>query len=124
MPVSIENRTDTRVLLRLNSGQNWYLGPGEALDVEPVEVKGNAWLQRLEERRLIVLDRGEGGGEGGEGGEEQPADAQPGQPVAAGEPPVEGRGALSAEAAVPVAAEDEPPTSPRPRRIRTERESE
>lgn len=117
MPVSIENRTDTRVLLRLNSGQNWYLGPGEALDVEPVEVKGNAWLQRLEERRLIAVDRGEGG-------EAQSAEGQPEQPVAAGEPPVEGRGALSAEAAVPVAAEDEPPTSPRPRRIRTEREPE
>jgi len=121
MPVTIENRTDTRVLLRLNSGQNWYLGPGEALDVEPVEVKGNAWLQRLEERKLIVVDRG--GQKEGQGQEGQAQDARGAQPAASGEPLVEGQGALSAEAAVPVAAEDEPPTSPRPRRIRSERGS-
>jgi hypothetical protein len=117
MPVTIENRSDTRVLLRLNSGQNWYLGPGEALDVEPVEVKGNAWLQRLEERRLIAVDRGEDS-------DAEPREGQQGEPAASGEPPVEGQGALSTEAAAPVAPEDEPPTSPRPRRIRPERGSQ
>jgi hypothetical protein len=61
MPVTIENQTATRVLLRLNSGRNWHLGPGEALEVEPVEVKGNAWIQRLEERRLIEVRRPETG---------------------------------------------------------------
>ncbi|HEX8692919.1 MAG TPA: hypothetical protein VF746_10895 [Longimicrobium sp.] len=123
MPVTIENRSDTRVLLRLNSGQNWYLGPGEALDVEPVEVKGNAWLQRLEERRLIAVDRGEGGEDGPrEGGQGQQGEqGEQEQPAASGEPLVEGQGALSAEAATPVGPEDEPPTSPRPRRIRPER---
>lgn len=57
MPVNIENQTGTRVLLRLNSGRNWHLGPGEALEVEPVEIKGNARIRRLEERRVISVER-------------------------------------------------------------------
>jgi hypothetical protein len=56
MPVTIENQSGARVLLRLNSGRSWYLGPGEALEVEPVEVKGNAWIQHLRERRMISVD--------------------------------------------------------------------
>jgi hypothetical protein len=60
MPVTtIENQTAARVLLRLNSGRSWYLGPRETLDVEPVEVKGNAWIRHLEERRVISVSRPE-----------------------------------------------------------------
>lgn len=55
MPVTIENNTDTRVLLRLNSGLNWHLGPREALELESVEVKGNAWIRRLEERGQVAV---------------------------------------------------------------------
>lgn len=62
MPVTIENTTDTRVLLRLNSGRSWHLGPREALELESVEVKENAWIQRLEERGTIAV-RQPGAGE-------------------------------------------------------------
>lgn len=55
MPVTIENKTDSRVLLRLNSGLTRHLGPREAVEVESVEVKGNAGIQRLEERKLIAV---------------------------------------------------------------------
>lgn len=55
MPVTIENKTDTRVLLRLNSGLSWHLGPHGALEVESVEIKGNASVARLEERGLIAV---------------------------------------------------------------------
>jgi hypothetical protein len=83
MLVSIENRSDTLVLLRLNSGVTRHLAPGEVAEVEPVEVKGNASIDRLAERRLISVDTGEApaeapGGEGGEAGESgEPAEAAP-----------------------------------------------
>jgi hypothetical protein len=56
VPVAIENKTRGRVLLRFNSGVTRHLAPGETLqDVDRVEVKGNAWLSHLEERRVIAV---------------------------------------------------------------------
>ncbi len=67
MPVTIENKTDTRVLLRLNSGLNWHLGPHGALEVESVEIKGNASVARLEERGLIAVRESAAGAPAGTG---------------------------------------------------------
>lgn len=76
MPVTITNQTAERVLLRFNSGATRHLGPGEVLEeVESVEVKGNARLASLAERRIISLDTG-GASTGGEG--ERPAGNAPG----------------------------------------------
>lgn len=78
MLVSIENLSDTLVLLRLNSGATRHLAPGEIAEVEPVEVKGNAAFDRLAERRLVAVlsDDEEGGGalahEGGDEAEAEP----------------------------------------------------
>ena len=54
MPVTIENKTGNRVLVRFNSGQTRHLAPHEVLkDVEHVEVKGNAHIQRLQARHVL-----------------------------------------------------------------------
>lgn len=80
MPVTITNQTAERVLLRFNSGATRHLGPREVLeDVENVEVKDNARLLSLAERRIIALDAG-----GAKGGQ---ADAAPPKK---GEAPVKG----------------------------------
>ena len=56
MSVEIENKTSGRVLLRFKSGLTRRLGPGERLrDVDRLEVKGNAWLRHLEDRRAIAV---------------------------------------------------------------------
>lgn len=56
MTVTIENKTDARILLRFNSGLTRHLAPGETLKgVEHVEVKGNARIGRLQQRRVIAL---------------------------------------------------------------------
>lgn len=72
MPVII-NQTEDRVLLRFNSGLTRTMGPHEVLEVEHVEVKGNARIQRLAERRRIAIQaaepqKAEGGARGGRGG--------------------------------------------------------
>jgi|GEM_PF-3466856 len=73
MPVTIENKTDTRVLLRLNSGRSWHLGPHGTLEVESVEIKGNASVARLEERGQIAVRAATAGTEApGENGEAEP----------------------------------------------------
>lgn len=55
MPLTIQNKTNRQVLLRLNSGRTHHLGPGQALeDVEPVEVK-NRRIKVLQERHLIDI---------------------------------------------------------------------
>jgi hypothetical protein len=58
MPVTVENLTNRPVLLRLNSGQTLHLAPrttsGEILDVE---VKSNAKVQKLQDRRVIALHK-------------------------------------------------------------------
>lgn len=77
MPVTIENRTDSRVLLRFNSGTTWHLGPHEVLEVENVEVKGNAGIQRLEERSLISVRSGDETARAEAPAEESEPDAQP-----------------------------------------------
>lgn len=56
MPVTIENKTDRRVLLRFNSGRTQHLEPGEVLkEVMEVEVKGNRKLEKLKERHVLSL---------------------------------------------------------------------
>jgi hypothetical protein len=62
MPTTIQNNTDQRVLLRFNSGQARYLAPRERLEgVEHVEVKGSGWINKLEGRHVIALQRTEDG---------------------------------------------------------------
>jgi hypothetical protein len=61
MAVTIENKTDERILLRFNSGLTRYLAPGETLEsVEHVEVKGNARIKRLEDRHVIAMRQSTG----------------------------------------------------------------
>lgn len=56
MNLSIENKSDQRVLLRFNSGLTRHLAPGETLEsVEPVEIKGNARVERLQARHVIAI---------------------------------------------------------------------
>lgn len=56
MPVTIENKTDCRVLLRFNSGLTRHLAPGEVLkDVERLEIKGNERIHRLAEQHVIAI---------------------------------------------------------------------
>ncbi|HET7461534.1 MAG TPA: hypothetical protein VFJ82_09795 [Longimicrobium sp.] len=59
MPLTITNQTDELVLLRYNSGVTHHLAPRTAVEVEPVEVKGNERIQSLAARRIIALDTGE-----------------------------------------------------------------
>lgn len=71
MPLTITNQTDELVLLRYNSGVTHHLAPRTAVEVEPVEVKGNERIQSLAARRIIALDTGETedkDGAAGEGG--------------------------------------------------------
>lgn len=64
MPLTITNQTDQLVLLRYNSGVTYHLAPRTAVEVEPVEVKGNQRIQSLADRRIIALDGGEAEAEG------------------------------------------------------------
>lgn len=58
MPVTIENKTDRRMMVRLNSGRTRHLGPGEVLKrVIEGEINGNRELEKLEERRVLGLYR-------------------------------------------------------------------
>lgn len=57
MSVTIVNTSGRKQLLRFNSGNSVYIGPGEVLkNVEPVEIKGNAWIIELERNRTLSLD--------------------------------------------------------------------
>lgn len=56
MHMTIVNRSDRQVLIRLRSGLTRILGPGEvADDLESVEVLGNARIAHLHERGLISI---------------------------------------------------------------------
>lgn len=64
MPVTIQNKTNRRVLLRYNSGANQYLGPHEKCEIEEVEVKGkgsdnspyNMRIKHLIDKNVVVVD--------------------------------------------------------------------
>ena len=60
MSTTIRNKTEERVMLRLNSGRTWYLGPREEIELEAVETKGNSWLDKLEARHIIDIAPEEG----------------------------------------------------------------
>jgi hypothetical protein len=58
MPCTIQNTSPHRVVLRLNSGRTRHLPPGtEASRVPDAEVRGNAQVQRLRDRRAISVRR-------------------------------------------------------------------
>lgn len=58
MSINIENKTDRRVLIRLNSGKTEHMAPGQTLEnVMDVEVKGNRKLEKLEARRVVEVRR-------------------------------------------------------------------
>lgn len=92
MPLTITNESDERVLLRFNSGSTHHLAPGEVLkEVEHAQVKGNARIHGLAERRLIRLAEADAAPaepekEGGDDAEEAP-DAAAGGGAARAESP-------------------------------------
>lgn len=56
MPVTIQNTSAHRIVLRLNSGRTRHLPPGtEASEVPDTEVRGNAHIQRLKDRRAVSV---------------------------------------------------------------------
>ncbi|MBV7328186.1 hypothetical protein KFU94_07975 [Chloroflexi bacterium TSY] len=56
MSIKIQNVTNRPVLLRLNSGRTLHLDPrGTSSEIRNVEVKNNAKVQKLQERRIIAL---------------------------------------------------------------------
>lgn len=54
MPVKIKNLTKGPVLLRYNSGQTLYLGPGDTTP-EILETDVSTKIRRLETRRVIAV---------------------------------------------------------------------
>ncbi|HEX2190184.1 MAG TPA: hypothetical protein VHG51_14855 [Longimicrobiaceae bacterium] len=68
MPLTITNESDASVLVRFNSGTTHRLAPGETLkEVEHAQVKGNARIRSLADRRLIRM---------AEAGEAEPAEEE------------------------------------------------
>lgn len=56
MFLKIENLTDRPVIFQLNSGQGLHLAPyGSSEEIQEVEVRENAKVQKLQERRVIAL---------------------------------------------------------------------
>jgi hypothetical protein len=58
--VTIQNLIDQRILLCFNSGQTQHLAPHETIaDVAATEIKSNAKIEKLLERRVIAVARTE-----------------------------------------------------------------
>lgn len=56
MLMKIENLTARMVILRLNSGQSLFIGPGAVSgEIPDVEVKNNPMLNKLRDRRVIAV---------------------------------------------------------------------
>jgi hypothetical protein len=55
---TVENKSQRMVLLRLNSGNTLFIGSGMTLEVPALELERNRLVEKLLERRIILVHDG------------------------------------------------------------------